>query len=333
MQSGDIERHLNSHSMIVKKAAEQRGIKFKSFVPSALIYELSLKNTKYLFVEGMCGLASAPAYISANRKNLSFRFLKRWGILVPETTVVKTYKECLPFLEKYEKVVIKPPSLTGGQGITAGVNNREMLKVAVDHVHKYVKKNGSFILQEFFEGDDYRVLVIGYEKIFCLKRIHAFLTGDGKSRIKDLIRKRKVTVGLMKYFLKMPHAKITIALQSQGLNMNSIPSKNHKVKLSTTANLHSGGFTTDKTDVVCKEAIDISKRIARKFVIPVLGVDFISEDISKSPGKVIELNPTPDLVWHTNPNFGKSHNPAEALIDFLFFSNDKSDLKIRAKLN
>jgi len=327
------KQFINSHSKLVKEAAEKKGVQFKALIPSLFLYQLSFKERSNLFCEGLADLTPAPAYIAADRKNLSYKFLKKWDIPIPEAIVAHNFEESFNFLKKYKKIVIKPLNLAWGLGITAGVSDENVLKDAIDHVHKYVKVGGGFLAQEFLEGEDHRVLVIGYKKIFCLQRNPASLVGDGKTKIKDLIKNKKIRTGSAEKFLEAPKDKLLIALKTQDLDMGSIPEKGREVKLNTTANIHFGGFSVDKTNVVCEEAKVLAKKVARKFAMPVLGIDFISSDISKTPGKIIELNPAPDLMMHTNPDFGKSYNPAEALIDFLFFSGEEEDLKLRPELN
>jgi D-alanine-D-alanine ligase-like ATP-grasp enzyme len=326
------KKFINSGSRLVINAARKRGIKAKPILPSLFYYELSRGKKKYLFCEGMCDLVSAPASIAASRKDLSYKIMKKLRFPVPESILTGSFSECVKFLKKHQDIVIKPKGLKWGLGITAGVRNKKLLKGAIDHVSHYISEGDEFIAQEFLDGDDYRVLVIGYKEVFCLQRNPACVIGDGKTTIKELIKKRKIKAGSIKKFLQVPPGVTSIALQVQGFTMNSIVPCGKIVKLNTAANAHFGGFTVDATNVICKEAKKIAIDVAKHFATPVLGVDCISQDISKTIGKITELNTTPDLFMHTKPTFGKGHNPAKPLIDFLFFSKNQKDLKLRPKL-
>jgi cyanophycin synthetase len=43
------------------------------------------------------------------------------------------------------------------------------------------------IIQEFFKGEDFRIMVVGHKVVAVMKRIPAHIFGDGISTIKDLI--------------------------------------------------------------------------------------------------------------------------------------------------
>ncbi len=326
------KKFLNSGSCLIIKTARKKGIKAKAILPSLFFYELSRGKKIYLFCEGMCDLVNAPSSLAASRKDLSYKIMKKLNIPVPESILTDSFEECMDLLKKYRSIVIKPKGLKWGLGITAGVTSKELLKKAINHVGHYISEGDEFIAQEFLNGDDYRILVIGYKKVFCLQRNPACIIGDGKTTINKLIQKKKIKTGSFKKFLKTPPGVISIALRVQGFKMNSVVPRGQIVKLSTAANAHFGGFTVDATAEICKEAAQMAIKIARHFATPVLGIDCISQDISKTIGKITELNTTPDLFMHTNPTFGKSQNPAEPIIDFLFFSKNQKDLKLRPRL-
>ncbi|GEM_PF-3450642 len=320
-------------SKLIVDAALKRGIRFKSFLTRMLLYQLSKGKKSYTFFQSLFGNMESGSFIAANRKDLSYALFKRWKVPVPATKEVKTFKECLSFLKKYRNVVVKPVGLKWGLGVTAGITNQKLLKEAIQNVKKYLGGSKHFLIQEFLDGNDYRVLVVGYKKVFCLQRNPAYTIGDGKSMITTLIKKGRVFTGSLKKFREIPSKSIDLALNIQGLNRKSVPKKGQKVKLSTTSNVHFGGFTVNKTGMICREAKSIAITIARKFASPVLGIDFISPDITKTPGKVTEVNPNPDILMHTQPSFGKAHNPADALIDFLFFSGKESEINRKPNLD
>ena len=44
--------------------------------------------------------------------------------------------------------------------------------------------------EKYIKGDDHRVLVINYSKVYVAKRIAANVIGDGKSTIEQLVYKK-----------------------------------------------------------------------------------------------------------------------------------------------
>ncbi|MBU0626803.1 hypothetical protein KKG31_01450 [Patescibacteria group bacterium] len=43
------------------------------------------------------------------------------------------------------------------------------------------------MVQEFFQGDDYRVVTVNYKFVAAIKRVPPFVVGDGKKNIRQLI--------------------------------------------------------------------------------------------------------------------------------------------------
>ncbi len=327
------EPRVSDLTKIILDVAKKRGIKIKWLSSKIPLFKLELNGKSFLFYKSVCNQVGSVSYLISNRKHLSTTILKEFGITVPREILINCFDDALNFLKKYKQIVVKPENLQWGLGVTAGITNKRMLKNAMKNLYKNINKEDNFIVQEFVEGDDFRILVVGYDKIFCLQRNPASVEGDGVSTIKELINQKKIKTGDLNKFLKISSDTIKISLESQNLNFDSVLPKKKQIKLSTAANAHFGGITIDKTKDVCDDAIKIAKLIAKELKMPLVGVDLISTNISKNPGRVIEINGNPDLAMHVSPNLGKGYNPADALIDFLFFSGKENDLKRKIDLS
>ena len=60
------------------------------------------------------------------------------------------------------------------------------------------------------------------------------------------------------------------------------------------------------------------RQIARDFGVAYLGCDFISEDISVTPGVIIEVNPDAGIRIHEHPTRGRPRDVSGAILDLLF---------------
>src|SRR5690606_20432602 len=90
-------------------------------------------------------------------------------------------------------VVIKPTGLTGGAGVTTGIRTIKKALHAYDFAIEAIQTRDrpawqtKIMIQEQVEGEDYRLLVINGVLRISTKRIPAFITGDGKKTIQELI--------------------------------------------------------------------------------------------------------------------------------------------------
>ncbi len=321
-----IEKNYQTDADFVMAMARQKGIHAEKIFSLNSVYKLKGKGKSYIVNKSVPSLTNAVSYRICERKDWTFKVLKELKFPVPETKTISSFEEGRIFLKKYKTIVIKPIALTWGLGVTAGIESESELKSAIKNVLNYLPRHeNKFLVQEFAKGDDYRILVVGYEDIFCFKREQPYLIGDGKLSIANLIAKGKIITISNRNFQKIPRDLIRVVLKKQGFSFNSIVPKGTRVTLGNIANTHMGGVTIDCTDNLSKEVIKIMITLAKKLKLPIVGIDWITQDLSSKEGKIIEINSAPDLTVHFKPVFGKSRNPAESLINFLFFtkSNDR----------
>ena len=83
-----------------------------------------------------------------------------------------------------------------------------------------------------------------------------------------------------------------------------------------------GGTTTEVTDITHRDNVEMLEHVARFLADPLIGVDFIMEDITKSWKEeqhcgIIECNSLPFIDLHHYPLFGKPNNIAGKLWDLV----------------
>jgi len=247
------------------------------------------------------------------------------------------------YLEKiwgdFEKpLVIKPTGLTAGTGVSVGIDKLAKAKEAFDYAKE--KVNGKdrsawqkkIMIQEQIKGEDYRLLVINGKLQIATKRIPAFIIGDDKSNIQELIEKEnqdpRRDISNPAHILK----PITIDrplleyLKDQGLSLEYVPKKNEKINVRKVASMSQGGITQDFTDTVGKEITILVESIAQSVHAFVLGVDVMCLDISKpltkDNGAILEINTMPEAYLNFYPVLGKQRGyVADIYVDDLLSEN------------
>lgn len=310
---------ISPHAKIMRDAARYYGLKFKKFDPQGVLHLVSDGKIQFYLDRSATEKTSRISYILADNKKMTNDVLRKFKINVPKQKMVTRYSEVIDFFRKNKPVVIKPNKCSLGKGVTVGVNTQKKLKQAFDFAQKYDKR---VLAETYIQGEDYRFTVINYEKVFVVKRIPAFVVGDGKNNIENLIEIKNKIKKKYKKSIKINDTTIEI-LNKQGLKLNDIPKVDKIVYLRKAANIAEGGTSYDFTDIASKFLIDMAKNVCSALKIPVAGIDIITEDISSDKGTVIEVNPRPHIILHRYPHEGQERYPAREIFKMLYGKNLK----------
>lgn len=312
-------KNVNKISKEMIKEATNLGLSVRKTTES--LFTLSNDaGKKIMFMGSMPETNSAVAYRLTNDKYFTYKFLKANNF--PVLDMVRYNEECDAegFMNRYKKIVVKPREGMHGKGITVGVETTGDLEKAI----KCARENdprGRILLEEYFDGTDCRILVIGKEKVFAISRIPAFVVGDGKRKIDDLIDEFNENASDYQYPIEKDLLTRNV-LKAKGFYLDSVPGKGVEVKLRETANVKSGGLAVDMTGKVNEEVIEKAKNICRLLDLDIAGIDWMSPDLSSNRGKFIEINAYPGILLHKYPSKGKSRNVARELLNYLFFSDN-----------
>ncbi|MFC2157466.1 cyanophycin synthetase [Acidobacteriota bacterium] len=273
----------------------------------------------------------------ADDKNRTKELLSRMGIPVPKGYTVDTLPEALETAERIGyPVVIKPISGNHGRGITTNISTAADLKTSFQHAKKFSEE---LVVEGYLSGADYRILVINGKFAAAARRVPAYIVGNGKSTIQQLIdrinRDPNRGFGHEKILTRIKIDFMTERLLKQKhLTLQSIIPKNEKLYLKSTANLSAGGIAIDVTDEVHPMIKTISERISQIIGLNVIGIDMITTDhtipLSNHNGGVIEVNAAPGFRMHVSPFEGKPRDVAGAVVDMLFPPGSKHDIPIVA---
>ena len=304
--------------------AVKRGIPFIRLNKQSLVqlgYGVHQKRIRATIASTTSTIAVDIAGDKEETKNL----LGAAQIPVPTGTVVRDEEGLKDAIDKYGyPLVIKPIDGNHGKGNTTNITNSEQATKALEAAQKY----GSYaIVERFITGFDFRVLVVNYKFICAALRTPASVVGDGEHNIQWLVdetnKDARRGYGHEKVLTQINIDQFTQKmLDEKGYTLETVPEKDELVLLKPTANLSTGGTSTDVTDEVHPVNVFMAERIARIIGLDICGIDIMAPDLRKpiteNGGAVLEVNAAPGFRMHVEPAIGLPRNAAEPVIDMLF---------------
>lgn len=263
--------------------------------------------------------------------------LRSASIPVPDGDIIVDMAELMEVIGDIGfPLAIKPHNGNQGKGVSLNLSTMEEALAAYEKAKSY---SNEVIVEKYFEGKDFRLLVINYRFIAAAERTPAMVTGNGFSTIRELVDMANLNPArgdhhetILTRIKIDKHTEEFLRFQDRSLE--DIPRKGEIIYLKRTANLSTGGTSEDVTDHVHPEIISMAERVARTIGLDICGIDFICEDISKplktGKGVVIEVNAAPGLRMHTHPFKGKPRPVGEAIVDMLFHKNNNGRIPIVA---
>ena len=246
-------------------------------------------------------------------------------IPVPGGTVVRTEEGLREAVEKFKyPLVIKPIDGNHGKGNTTNITTWEQAVKAFEAAKIYGR---NVIVEKFISGFDFRCLVINNKFICAALRTPASVRGDGEHTIQWLIdetnKDPRRGFGHEKVLTQITVDSSTMKmLDDVGYTLETVPPKGELVLLKTTANLSTGGTSTDVTDEVHPANIFMCERISKIIGLDICGIDIMATDlrtpVTENGGAILEVNAAPGFRMHIDPAEGLPRNVAEPVIDMLF---------------
>ncbi len=306
-----LKARLNPYAKIIVDEARRRGIAAQIIDEEGGYFSLTLGGRSVVCRESLTELTNAVAMSRCQDKAVTLRLLRADGLRVPEQQVAATPEENYAFLKVQERVVIKPADGEQGAGISVDVRTVEELDTAIKTAKQY---DGKVLLEKFHEGQDLRVIVIGYKVVAGAIRRPAQITGNGHQTVRELIEKQSrrraaATGGESRIPLD---AETKRCIRLAGYEMDSILPMDKVLAVRKTANLHTGGTIHDITEHLHPQLIEAAKKAARALDIPVVGLDFLVASPMKNEYVIIEANERPGLANH------EPQPTAQRFIDLLF---------------
>jgi D-alanine-D-alanine ligase-like ATP-grasp enzyme len=140
----------------------------------------------------------------------------------------------------------------GGKQVSPYLTDPAAVRKAAD---KLLAETAALVVQSFFPGDDYRLLVIDGRFVAGSRRIPAEVVGDGTHSLRALIdlvnnepRRGKDLMRTM-YRIEVDETVKAFAAE-QGLSLYDVPEAGRVVRLRRTANMATGGTLEEVTHMV-----------------------------------------------------------------------------------
>lgn len=308
------------------REAESRGIKvweFRLFNLPRNLFVAEFRNGGYITYEGV----PVPPSVTRQEKwiddksILKRRFMKL-DLPVAKGGAVMTKNGAIKLFEKLQApVIVKPHSGSGSRHTTLHIIDEKELLRAFDVA---VQVSPFAVIEEELVGAVYRATVVDGRLIATLRRDPPSVVGDGKKTIHELIdeaNKHPARSGPYFSEIKIDSSALK-ELDWQKHTLGDVLPKGKRATFHQKVNWSVGGTTADVSDEVHPDNVALFERVAEVLKAPIVGIDFIIGDISRSWKEqercgIIECNSMPFFDNHHLPFEGKPRNVAGAIWDMV----------------
>lgn len=321
------DERTNGRGAFLWEKAPSKGVKMREFrfLKRPVDTYLAEFNEQAILFEGLPrpqGPASAELDWMDSKSMLRKNFIPQ-GVPMARGGEARKWSEAVKiFTEIGAPVITKPHVGSRSRHTTIHIKTLAELERGFDCARKL---SPWVIIEEELQGLQFRGTVIGGKTIAVLRRDPALVVGDGKLTVRELVEKENQNPKRRgPIYHEIPMGKAAeIELKNQGLNWQSVPDAGRFVALGTKASRGQGGGTVDVTDQTHPDNKALFEKVAGILNDPLIGVDFIIRDISKSWREqtacgVIECNSLPFIDLHKDPLVGTTRDTASPIWDVVF---------------
>ncbi len=309
--------------------ATRRGIKMKEFhlgpVDNAFVAEFKGKT---ILFDGLPrpDIKQSAALRWMDNKGIMKKKFQKEGIPVARGGTAFTKAGALKIFNSVDKPVITKPNLGSRSRHTMiHIDTPELLMIGFKKARKL---SPLVIIEEELKGYLFRGTLVNQKLVGVVKRDQPEVTGDGINTLQYLLdqeNKRPERGGPIFHQIKIDK-EANEELERQKIKMRDIPEKGRIVTFSQKTSRGVGGTTTEVTDITHPDNIAMLEHVGKFLGDPLVGVDFIMEDITKSwkeeqHSGIIECNSLPFIDLHHYPLFGKPQNVAGKLWDLVMLES------------
>ncbi|OCA85666.1 cyanophycin synthetase [Bacillus sp. FJAT-27225] len=328
------EHKLGPSTEAIYNAAFERGIPVERVGSESLVRLGTGRKQKFV----QATITSQTSHIAVENscdKQITKSLLAGAGLPVPKGETASSLEEIFDAAERIGfPVVIKPLNGRQGRGVFTNIKNREEL-FSILNCLEHPEPN--YIVERYYEGNDFRLLVVDDQLVAASMRIAPFVIGNGRDSIKDLIEEENNNPlrgdGHEKPMSKIPlNSIVACYLEKSNLTLDSVPEPGRVIQVVGNANLSTGGQAIDVTDEVHPTIRRMAIAAAKAIGLDVAGIDVISPDIKKKLGRnettIVEVNAAPGIRMHHYPSKGTPRNVGKAIVDYLYKTREESSIPI-----
>jgi cyanophycin synthetase len=329
-------RQLGPSTGSLVRAAEERDIPWMRLNDFSLIQFGHGKYQKRI----QATVTSETRHIAveiASDKEETNKILGELGLPVPRQRLVRSADGAAYAAERLGyPVVVKPLNANHGRGVTTNLSTPEQVREAFEKAKEHSR---TVIVETFLTGEDHRMLLVNYELIAVAKRVPGHVVGDGERTLRQLVDRvnedPRRGIGHEKVLTRLElddQARMLMALK--GYTEETVLPAGEVFYLRRTGNLSTGGTAIDVTDAVHPENREMAVRTAKAIGLDVIGIDFITSDITRSyrevGGGICEVNAAPGFRMHVAPTEGKPRDVADPVMNMLFPPGTPAKIPIAA---
>lgn len=319
--------HTNQRLFIIEM--QKRGIDVNVISYELELIEARLGNHRELILDRDSSIIPYAASAICGDKYLTKKLLKRANLCVAngEQFFHDETELALSFAEKIGyPVVVKPVFGSHGDNVHMDLKNQNAVTNAIESNLRNIGNSRGYIVEEQFEGSEYRIFVTRNGEFAALHRDPAHVIGDGVNtilKLAELENFRRMNPRINSLCNIVLDEMSKQYLSKSGLGFDYIPKKGKKVYVRHNSNVAAGGTCEDYTDIIHPSVTDICKEVLDVFGgLPYAGIDFMSRDITKIQTRemyrIIEVNTVPGVHMHMRPSSGKPRNVARYMVDMIF---------------
>jgi cyanophycin synthetase len=276
--------------------------------------------------------------ISCDKED-THNLLNDLGLPVPQQRMTYSAKEAVRAARHIgHPVVVKPLNANHGRGVSINLLEDNQVETAFAEALAQGTSR-AVLIESFITGMDHRMLVVNNELVAVAKRVPGHVVGDGIKTIAELVElvnsDPRRGIGHEKVLTKLeldPQAHRL--MESGGVTEQTVLPEGEAFYLRSTANLSTGGTAIDMTDVVHPDNRDMAVRAIAAVGLDVGGVDFLSDDITRSykeiGGAIVEVNAAPGFRMHVAPSEGTPRDVSGNVMDMLFPTGSQTRIPIAA---
>lgn len=314
---------LGPSTRAIVDAARRRGIPWLRLNNSSLI-QLGYGRRQRRIQAAETSFTSNIGVEIASDKQLTKELLARVGVPVPEGMVVSSADAAWDAAREIGlPVVVKPADGNQGRAVSVDLSTEEQVREAY---RLAAEEAAQVLVEQFVEGEDYRLLVVNGELVAAAHRRPAQVVADGLRTVRELVEAANVDPlrgsghGSALTRIRMD-GSAELVLSKQNLTWDSIPPTGKVVLLRECSNLSTGGTATDVTDEVHPDTACLAVLAAQAVGLDVAGIDVVCRSIRRplsKQGAVVEVNAAPGLRMHLYPSHGRPRPVGDAIVDMLF---------------
>ena len=320
------------------KAAEDRNIPWLRLNNYSLVQFGHGKHQKRIQATITSETKHIAVEISCDKED-THNLLKDMGLPVPQQIMIYGERQAIRAANKIGfPVVVKPLNANHGRGVSINLTSDEDVAAAFSEALQF-GTGKAVLVESYITGFDHRMLVVNDELVAVAKRVPGNVVGDGHATITQLIDSINLDprrgIGHEKVLTRLElDSQAERLLAEAGYDQDTVLEKGQLFYLRSTANLSTGGTAIDVTDIVHPDNRDMAVRAIKAIGLDIGGVDFLTDDISKSfkeiGGGICECNAAPGFRMHVAPSEGKPRDVAGKVIDMLFPAGSHARIPVAA---